>query len=89
MPNLLIPFRFALGLAALLAGVWLVYAPGLNAAFRLDDFQNLGLLDQVVDLDTLLLFVTSGLGWSRAAGRWRSRASSSTRLRGRWIRRPS
>lgn len=60
MPNLLIPFRFALGLAALLAGVWLVYAPGLNAAFRLDDFQNLGLLDQVVDLDTLLLFVTSG-----------------------------
>lgn len=60
MPNLLIPFHFACGLAMLLAGVWLVYAPGLDAAFRLDDFQNLGLLDQVDDLDTLLLFVTSG-----------------------------
>lgn len=52
--------RFTFGLAVLLAVVCLVYRPGLGGAFRLDDFQNLGLLDAVDDLDTVLLFVASG-----------------------------
>jgi tetratricopeptide (TPR) repeat protein len=52
--------RFVLLLASLLSVTYWIYSHGFTGNFKLDDFPNLYQLSHVTDLDTLLLFISSG-----------------------------
>lgn len=52
--------RFVLLLVSLLSATYWIYSHGFTGNFKLDDFPNLYQLSYVTDLDTLLLFISSG-----------------------------